>query len=211
MHGKFIVIDGGDGTGTSSVTQYLVEVLGNTAIQTREPGGSPFAEKVRELILDPAAKNIDAGTMLALFCAARWDHVLNTVEPALKKRLHVLCDRFDSSTYAYQIYAEKHPEFMPLFQAYRSALKKTHCLPDHYIILDGDPRICLPRAKRRAQKTGKKLNHFDERKFAYHNAVRKGLLRFVKGKPHTIIDAEQPEDVVRKEVLAVVKEIIGGS
>src|SRR5690242_17210385 len=106
MRGKFVVVDGGEGAGKSTVVKRVVEhcqAHGRDIIATREPGGSPFAEKIRELILSPDAKAADAEVMFGLFWAARRSHLVETVFPALEEGTSVLCDRFDSSTWAYQI------------------------------------------------------------------------------------------------------------
>ncbi|MBI4067923.1 dTMP kinase [Candidatus Kaiserbacteria bacterium] len=208
MRGTFIVIDGGDGTGTTSMTAYLASVFGDCAIRTREPGGSPLAEKIRAVILDPLAKHADSRVMVGLFAAARLDHVLNVIRPALDKGLHVFCDRFDSSTYAYQVRGAKRHDLAHEVHGQREWLLDLRAMPDHYIILDGDPRVCLMRAKKRAEKAGEVPNHFDEQTFEYHDAVRKGFKDFVMTRPHTIVNAEEPEDIVRAKVLAVVQKVI---
>ncbi|MDP2650293.1 MAG: dTMP kinase, partial [bacterium] len=97
--GTFIVIDGGEGSGTTTVAKAVVEHFGWGAVYTREPGGSPYAEKIRDLVLSDEAKHSDAETQFALFWAARRDHLKHSVIPALADGKIVISDRFDSSTY----------------------------------------------------------------------------------------------------------------
>src|SRR5579864_4280814 len=103
--GKFIVLEGGEGAGKSTQLRVIKEILGDDIVITREPGGSPYAEEIRNVILKSTnAGQADAKTHFALFWAARADHMKNTVLPALNAGKHVISDRFDSSTFAYQIY-----------------------------------------------------------------------------------------------------------
>ena len=198
--GLFVVIEGGDGAGSTSVAKKVVETLGWSAIYTREPGGSPYAEKIRELVLSDAAKHSDAETQFALFWAARRDHVAKTIAPALEGGKIVVCDRFDSSTYAYQIVAQDEKQLEPLFWTMREHLL-ADVLPDVYILLDVPPDVGLARAQAR----GTELNHFDKRKIEFHEKVNKGLRDFVKKVDGVVIDATKPFDVVLAEALAVVQ------
>jgi len=216
MRGKFIVIDGGEGTGTTTTSRYLAEVFGDKAIRTREPGGSPVAEKIRnDLVLADVGRHMSSEVMFTLFWGGRLDHMATTVMPALTAGKHVFCDRFDSSTWTYQLCAGNARHLVPFFDAYRAFMRAQHAVPDHYIILDGDPAVCLARAKRRAALTGEAATHFDERELAYHDAVRAGFLEFVErdtvphiATPHTIVDATKPLDEVKAEVLRIVQSVI---
>lgn len=201
--GLFIVIEGGEGAGSTTVAKKVVEALGWSAIYTREPGGSPYAEKIRELVLSDYAKHSDAETQFALFWAARRDHVMKTIKPAIEGGKIVVCDRFDSSTYAYQIVAQDEKQLEPLFWSMREHMLD-ELQPDAYILLDVPPETGLARAKERGEST---LNHFDKRKVEFHEKVNKGLRDFVKKVDGVIIDATQPLDKVLADTLAVVKEL----
>lgn len=201
MRGKFIVFDGGDGAGKSSVLKYVCEQLGERVVQTREPGGTPFAEDIRSLILSERGGQAKTGTLFLLFWAGRHEHVTHLVQPILEQGRHVLCDRFDSSTWAYQIRGEGHLHLKILFRQLRTFA------PDHYIIFDGDPRVLLPRAKRRAA-AGERSTHFDDRELAYHDRVRRGFLEFVRDKPHTVLNAEEPVEAVRQRALDIVCDLV---
>lgn len=201
----FIVLDGGEGTGTTTMSKDAVAALEAEhipALWTREPGGSPYAEKIRELILSDDAKHADAETMFGLFWAARRDHLQQTVIPALTAGKVVISDRFDSSTWAYQICAQEQRQLSDLFWAMRKHYLGEY-MPDLYIILDAAPSIALQRAKRRAGK----VTHFDEREVDFHNRVREGFKEFTHMAPHRVIDAGEEKEVVLEKVLRTIEEI----
>src|SRR3546814_6711258 len=103
--GRFITQEGGEGAGKSTQLTLLLDGLRNTgrpAIATREPGGSPGAEEIRHLLVRGEAGRWDAITEALLHCAARRDHLIRTIRPALERGDWVLCDRFADSTMAYQ-------------------------------------------------------------------------------------------------------------
>ncbi len=202
--GTFIVIDGGDGSGTTTVSKEIVKAIGWGAVYTREPGGSPYAEKIRDLILSDDAKMTDAETQFALFWAARRDHIRKVIEPALAEGKVVICDRFDSSTYAYQIVAHGQNQLADLFWQVRDTFLG-ECVPDAYILLDVDPEVGIARAHSR----GEKLNHLDKKKLDFHKGVAKGLHEFITNKVDggIVIDASQSLESVIQETLNKVKEI----
>lgn len=203
--GTFIVIDGGDGSGTTTVSKELVKQFGWGAIYTREPGGSPYAEKIRELILSDDAKMTDAETQFALFWAARRDHVKKVILPALEEGKVVICDRFDSSTYAYQIVAHGQDQLAELFWKIRDSFLGD-CIPDAYILLDVDPEIGIARARARSEK----LNYLDKKKLEFHQEVRAGLREFIMTKVERgiVIDAEQPLEKVIEQTLEEVNKVV---
>lgn len=202
--GTFIVIDGGEGSGTTTVSKEIVKQLGWGALYTREPGGSPYAEKIRELILSDDAKTSDAETQFALFWAARRDHIKHTVAPALRDGKIVICDRFDSSTYAYQMIAQEQIQLVDLFWKMREHFLDGF-LPDAYILFDVDPEIGIARAKGRAGE----LNHFDKRKMDFHKKVNKGFKEFITMKVERgfTVDASQPLEKVIRDTRVLVDEI----
>jgi dTMP kinase len=203
--GFFIVIDGGDGAGTTSVSKELVKKLGWSALYTHEPGGSPYAEKIRDLLLSDDAKMSDAKTQFALFWAARRDHLAQTVRPAIEKGKIVICDRFDSSTYAYQIVAQGNNDLEDLFWNIRKSFLE-NIEPDLYILLDVPAKVGMARAREREEE----LNHFDRMKLDFHEAVNEGLRDFVGEKivQGHIIDATQDFDSVVSEALQIIEQFI---
>jgi len=217
--GKFIVIDGGEGTGTTSVSKYVVGLLNNSAnevpiIYTREPGGSGFAEKVRAAILAPEAKETPPEALFYAFWAARIEHLHHTVLPALDRGSHVFCDRFDSSTWAYQIVAQERPALTGEFWEMRSRYVEHRAMrmarPAHYIVLDASPEVALARIRRRR---GAKT-HFDQRSLEFHHKVRAGFLDFVDriklSTPCSVVDASGPENQVQTKVLNIVQKVLKG-
>lgn len=203
MRGKFIVFDGGEGAGKSSVLKYVCEQLGDSVVRTREPGGTPFAEDIRALILSERGGQADPRTVFLLFLAARNEHIARVIDPSLKAGKHVLCDRFDSSTWAYQVCGEGHSHLK------RSFRHLSMLVPNHYIIFDGDPRILLSRARLRSV-LGGQSTHFDNRGLEYHERVRKGFLEFVSRAEvkHTIVNAEEPAKIVQQKVLDIVRTLV---
>ena len=201
--GTFIVIDGGEGSGTTTVSKAIVEKFGWGAVYTREPGGSPYAEKIRELVLSDIAKTSDAETQFALFWAARRDHIKHTIIPPLAEGKVVISDRFDSSTYAYQLIAQEQIQLIELFWKMRDHFL-SGAIPDAYILLDVNPEIGITRAKGRNEA----LNHFDKRKIDFHQKVNKGLKEFIMTKVDggVVINAEQPLERVIEETFAAVNE-----
>ena len=104
-HPRFVSLEGGEGAGKTTVLEALREALregGAEVVATREPGGTPLAERIRELLLDPAHEPPSADAELLLMFAARAQHVRETILPALGRGAWVLCDRFTDSSYAYQ-------------------------------------------------------------------------------------------------------------
>lgn len=202
--GKFIVVDGGEGSGKTTVIKSLFELLsGKKILITHEPGGSPLAEQVRALILSDEGRSASAETHFALNWAYRHNHLQKIIEPALKKGITVISDRFDSSTYAYQIFAQKAPYLKKLFWEIRKIyLRETK--PDIYIFFDVDPKIGLVRAtNRKGEHT-----HFDNRKIDFHRNVRKGFKEFFKHVPHEIIDANKSLEEVKSDFVSIIKKII---
>ena len=194
----FIVLDGGDGSGKTTLLQSVSDYYGEEVVFTREPGGSVYAEEIRNIILNsPNAKQADAKTMFALFWAARADHLKNTIVPALNSGKIVICDRFDSSTYAYQVVAQGARNLADFFWQIRN-FYLGDCLPSIYVYLDLDPKIGLLRKD--SQKDGQK-NHFDERKLDFHQKLRDGFHEFCSDKykhsiKSVIINAENSKEKV---------------
>lgn len=199
--GKFIVIDGCEGAGKTTILKWFAETaLGKKFLITHEPGGTEFADKIRDLVLSREAKKTGAETQFGLMWAARAEHLKRKIIPALAKGVNVISDRFDSSTYAYQIYGQEAKHLERLFGQTREVFLRER-KPDFYIFLDVEPEIGLARV------TGRKetKTHFDERKLDFHRRVRAGFLGFLKNVPHKIIDANQPIEEVKTDFLNMIK------
>lgn len=197
--GRFIVFDGGEGAGKGTVLKELEKHFPPPkTIFTREPGGTKFAEKIRDVILCEDASEADANTLFALYWAARADHITNLIGPALLRGVNVVSDRFDSSTFAYQIWAQEGFHLRLLFDQLRATFCGIH-VPYMYIYLDLDPAIGLERIKgRRAQ------DHMERRKLEFHQKVREGYHQFVDKYNGHIINANRPIEELVAECVRVV-------
>ncbi|MEK7641933.1 MAG: dTMP kinase [Patescibacteria group bacterium] len=204
----FIVIEGGEGSGKSSLLIALKEALGDTIVTTREPGGSPYAEAIRDTALkNPLAKDAPGETTLCLMFAARFDNTKNAIMPALHSGKPVIADRYDASSYAYQVWSQTKGGLEEVFWALR---KRLAVVPDLYIFVDVDPREGVRRAHSRNQSLlqGEQYDHFDDREIAFHESVREGYLRFLEKVPHIVIDANRPLEEVKKDFIAEISKRI---
>ncbi len=174
---------------------------GVTAIATREPGGAPAAELIRELLLKGEPGRWDGVTEALLMVAARRAHLTETIRPGLARGDWIVCDRFSDSTTAYQ----GHGAGVPLM-----ALAELHNLiagdlkPDLTLLLDLPVEEGLARAQaRRGDET-----RFERKDIHFHKRVRRGFLAIVKEEPHrcVVIDATRPIDDVHRAVLTVIKD-----
>jgi dTMP kinase len=203
---KFIAIEGGEGSGKSSLLIALKEVLGNSIVLTREPGGSPYAEAIRMATLkNPLAKTAPVETTLCLMFAARFDNTVNMIVPALKSGLPVIADRFDASSYAYNVIAQSDGALEDVFWNLRERLAS---VPDLYVFVDVDPEEGIRRAYSRNQSLLKdqQYDHFDDREIIFHKKVRSGYVKFLKKVPHVIIDANRPFDMVKRDFILEIKK-----
>ena len=205
MHrGRFIVIDGIGGCGKTTHAEMLLRHLGKTAILTHEPGGAPRAEKIREILL----KGYEGGSPLSdffLFWAARVEHMRAKIIPSLRSGKHVISDRFDSATFGFQIYGEKHPHLADAFWAIREAVLGKH-VPDAYIILD----IPVEAAERRRAARTPRKDRFDEKDRAFQKRTRAGFKAFAKaiGSRAHIVNANRTPEEVDKDIWAIVRKVL---
>lgn len=203
--GKFIVIDGLDGCGKGTQMKLLEEKLFTfgDVIFTREPGGTPYAEKIRGLILDDSAADTDVQTQFFLFLAARNEHMKKKVIPALEAGTHVISDRADSSTWAFQIYGGENMSLRGRFLLTREWVLENH-EPNLYIVLDLSPEEAFERSKNDSVRS---QTHFDLRELPFHKNVRDGFLEFGKMFPVRIIDASRTKEEIHADILKAVQEV----
>ena len=193
--GIFITIEGGEGAGKSTILRGMADWLkaqGWEVVATREPGGIPIAEKIREVILDRRHTDMDARTEALLYAAARRQHLVEKVKPALEAGAAVLCDRFVDSSLAYQGHA-RGLGIDEVWEVNRFAIGDL--LPDLTLYLDARPEIGLGRIRSAG---GREINRLDLEDLEFHRKVREGYLVLAERHPDRIvtIDAEQPPERV---------------
>jgi dTMP kinase len=200
--GQFITFEGGEGAGKSTQLTRLVSRLregGREVVATREPGGSPGAEAIRELVLNGAADRWSPVTETLLMYAARRDHVERVIRPALDRGAWVVCDRFADSTRAYQGAAGgTDPGLIAALETY--VLEGTR--PDVTLIFDLPVVVGLERAHARA---GAEMR-FESKGEAFHERLRKSFLAIAKAEPErcVVIDATGSLKEVEEQVWAAV-------
>jgi len=209
--GKFITFEGGEGSGKSTQARLLVDQLkarGIDALLTREPGGSPFAEGVWALLLDPATPSHAALSEALLFYAARADHLAKTIRPALAVGRWVICDRFADSTRVYQGAAGGlSAETLDALE--RLVVGPTR--PHLTFILDLAPAVGLARARARGTAEGTApaaADRFERRDASFHARLREGYAEVAKAEPQrcALIDAARGPDAIAAEIWVVVEQ-----
>jgi len=211
MAGLFIVLEGGEGCGKSTIADYLFKRLssnGYRVLLTREPGGVKISEQIRNIILDNNNKEMDPMTEALLYAASRRQHLIEKVIPELESNGIVICDRFIDSSLAYQGYARGLgiDNIMKLNSfAIQDPKSSNKYFPDLSIFLDIDPIKGLDRVKSR----GEKLNRLDKEKLGFHYLVREGYNKIIQTNNYIIkIDASEELSVVEEKVYNKVLELI---
>lgn len=201
--GRFITLEGGEGAGKSTQARRIrdwLEARGRQVVLTREPGGSPLAEAVRELVLRDWDEGVNAQTEVLLMFAARAAHVRSTIAPALTAGKDVICDRFVDSSYAYQGAGKGIADAVlrQLEQLALDALK-----PALTLVLDLPPEAGLARAHSRGD-----ANRFEAESLAFMRRVREGFLQRAAADPQrcVIIDAAGDEEGVWTQIRAVLEK-----
>jgi len=196
--GRFITFEGGEGSGKSTQARRLAERLraaGRDVLLTREPGGSPFAEQVRGLLLGGTLAPHPPIAEALLFSAARADHLATSIRPALEAGRWVICDRFADSTRVYQGAAGGVPDG-DLDVLERLVVGPT--TPDLTLILDIDARAGLARATtRREAIEGSEIDPFESRALAFHETLRRGYLEIARREPARCVVIDAAADVER--------------
>ena len=204
--GRFITLEGGEGTGKSTQIQRLVARLASIGIDTvatREPGGSPAAEKLREIILSGFVEPLGAVAETLAFSAARIDHLDNTIRPALDEGCFVVCDRFMDSTRAYQgALGDVDPVLIDKLE--KAVVGDTR--PDLTIILDLPTEEGLARAG--ARRGEGDADRFESEEIEFHDAVRKAFLKIAASEPERCarVYAGKPADEVEADIWKIVTE-----
>ena len=205
--GRFIAFEGGEGTGKSTQARLLAAALaarGIDCVMTREPGGTPGAEAIRALLLDPALPQWKPAAEALLFAAARSDHVAHLIEPALAAGRWVICDRFVDSSLAYQGGAGGLGE---------EAIRTLHrvgsgdLLPDLTLLLEADPLATETRIRAR---DGDAIDKIGGRGAAFHEGVAAAFERLAEAEPERFrrIDGSGDPDEVHALVIAALGSLL---
>ena len=205
--GRFIAFEGGEGTGKSTQARLLATALaarGIDCVTTREPGGTPAAEAIRALLLDPALPQWEPAAEALLFAAARSDHVAHLIEPALAAGRWVICDRFVDSSLAYQGGAGGLGEaaIRALHQVGSNGL-----LPDRTLLLEVNPQATAARIQAR---DGDATDKIGGRGAAFHEGVADAFVRLAQADPARFrrIDASGIPGAVHALVLVAVRDLL---
>lgn len=201
--GKFIVIDGTGGCGKGTQIKLIKEKFGDKIHFTREPGGSVFAEKVRELMMSEDARHADGHTHFSLVWSARRDHVFKTIKPKLEEGVHVISDRFDSSTWAYQIFAQEQKELEDSFHFIREKFLED-IVPDLYILIDVD----IDEGIRRMKARDPNKSHFHDRPKDYYERIKNGYQVFADKFGAKIVDGNRSIEEVHQDILRLLEDVL---
>jgi len=204
--GKFITIEGGEGVGKSTQIAALRESLSSHQIEvvvTREPGGTPRAERIRELLLQTSDEPMPPDCELLLMFAARATHLENLIRPALARGAWVICDRFTDATYAYQGGGRGFD--LDVIAALEHAVQG-ELRPDLTLLLDAPVEVGTARAHERNRVSGS-TDRFEREQRQFFERVRAAYLQRAREEPDRIvvIDARAPREDVARAIRAAVE------
>ncbi|WP_067986118.1 dTMP kinase [Neptuniibacter pectenicola] len=206
QRGRFITVEGTEGVGKSTNIDFLCHLLharGIDIVLTREPGGTPLAEELRELLLSPREERVSQDTELLLMFAARAQHIENVIRPALARGAWVISDRFTDATFAYQGGGrgvdEEHIRLL-------ETLVQHGLHPDLTLLLDLDVEVGLMRASARSTP-----DRFEQEKVDFFCKVRQAYLQRAANEPErfAIIDASVALPDVQQQIASAVSQYLG--
>ena len=204
MNGTFITVEGIEGVGKTTnigFVQQRLAAAGHDVLLTREPGGTPLAEAIRGLLLDPRYTGMDPMCELQLMFAARAEHLARVIRPALEQGQWVLCDRFTDATYAYQGGGRG---IDTASIARLEQLVQGDFRPDLTLLLDVPVEVGLARASDRSDP-----DRFEQEQVAFFERVRQAYLERAAAEPqrYRVIDAAQPLENVQQQLMAVLADL----
>ena len=206
MSGKFIIFEGGEGSGKTIQIKTLAKKLqkkGKKVIITREPGSTVIAEKIRQVILYENQEKLEPKAELFLFLASRAQHVNQKIIPALKKGCIIICDRFSASTLAYQVGARNLPNEKLIKQM--DLYARDNIQPDIVLYLDVNPKIGL----QRKIKSLRKLTRLDKEKILFHQRVRQYFRKMAKKEKNWyLINANESLKENEKDIYEIINKKI---
>ena len=209
MAGRFITFEGIEGVGKSTQVRLAADYLRARSIDvvvTREPGGTPLAEAIRRLVLEPQGEAVDAVSELLLMFASRAVHLGNLVEPALARGAWVLCDRFTDATEAYQGGGRGVPlEHIRALERIAQRGRR----PDLTLLLD----LPVGQAMERSRQRGGQNDRFESEQSAFFERVRAGYLAILEREPARVrrLDASGPVEQVAQAVRELLGPLAGGA
>ncbi|WP_236210728.1 dTMP kinase [Metapseudomonas otitidis] len=205
MNGLFITLEGPEGAGKSTNRDFIASRLRERGVEvllTREPGGTPLAERIRELLLAPSDESMTVDTELLLMFAARAQHLDRVIRPALETGQVVLCDRFTDATYAYQGGGRgvSMARIAELERFVQGSLR-----PDLTLVFDLPVEVGLQRAAARGR-----LDRFEQEDRSFFDAVRQTYLERAAQAPerYRVIDAAKPLADVQRYLDALLPELL---
>jgi len=203
----FVTLEGVEGSGKTTVAKGLIEILeagGYEIIYTREPGGNKIAESIRDIILDTKNTDMDVRTEALLYAAARRQHLVNVIEPALKAKRIVICDRFVDSSIAYQGYGRKiGPELVEYINDFAIAGKR----PDLTFLIAVKPEVGLARINK---DKNREVNRLDLEEIDFHQLVYNGYQELARKNPDRIkiINGERQVAEIVADIYQMIKSRI---
>lgn len=202
--GLFITVEGGEGVGKSTNIAFIQEALaakGIKSIVTREPGGTPLAEEIREVLIKNREETVVSETELLLMFAARAQHLHQKILPSLEAGVWVISDRFTDATYAYQSGGRGVPEEKV---ALLETFVQGDIRPDLTLLLDAPIEVGMARAKNRGA-----LDRFEEEKAEFFNKVRDNYLARAKAEPQRfkVVDATQSLAAVQADLKDLISDL----
>lgn len=206
LPGKFITLEGTEGVGKTTNLEFIQNWLKEAGVKltvSREPGGTPLAEELREMLLQKRDEPVDATAELMMIFAARAQHLNQVIRPALARGEWVLCDRFTDATYAYQGAGRGLPT--DIIESLESLVQK-ELRPDLTVVLDIDVETGLKRAGQRAE-----LDRFESEAIEFFHRVRAGYQQRVADAPerYRVINAGQTLPEVQHDIELVLSELMG--
>jgi len=207
VSGKFITVEGIEGVGKTtniSFIQQTLQAAGHEVVLTREPGGTPLAEAIRALLLDPHYTGMDPVCELQLMFAARAEHLARVIRPALEQGQWVLCDRFTDATYAYQGGGRG---IDTAIIARLEKLVQGDFRPHLTLLLDVPVEVGLARAGDRSDP-----DRFEQEQVEFFERVRQAYLEMAaaESQRYRVIDAARPLDAVQQQLADVLTQIAAG-
>ena len=204
--GYFITFEGGEGTGKTTIINYISKYLsdkGYSVISTREPGGIEIAEQIRNIILDVKNTKMDYRTEALLYAASRTQHLAEKVIPALEENKIVLCDRYLDSSLVYQGIARG----LGIDNVLKINMFALQYMPNITFFIDVKPEICFKRLK----DNNREMDRLDLEKMDFHDKVYEGYREVAKMFPERIIsiDGDRTIEEIIKDVEKEINKLLG--